>query len=102
MKIMVDVGDKIKVSAKVLPKDKMDIEPEDLPEYFEGEVVSIRKNTKGWFFKFKIYEQWLREEFDNECGYYTSAYMEYRDFTLPMCAISKTAFLFEERKERRK
>lgn len=91
MKIMVDVGDKIRVSAKVLPTGKMDIEPEDLPEYFDGEVVSIRKNTKGWFFKFKVYEQWLSEEFDNECGFFTSAYMEYKYFTLPMCAIGKTA-----------
>ena len=78
---LVDVGDKIKVFTKALPTYDIDEVTEDLPEYLDGEVVSIRKNIKGWFFKIKVYARWVK---------YDESYMCDRYFTYPMSAIGKT------------
>ena len=93
--VKVDVGDKLKVSTKVLPIDDIDIELEDLPEYYDAEVISIRKNIRGWSFKFKVYTRWIRDAFDEDCGRYSESYMGYRRFSLPMYEIGKTAHLVE-------
>ena len=82
---LVDVGDKIKVFTKTLPT--YDIDAEELPEYLSGEVVSIRKNIKGWFFKIKVCARWVK---------YDESYLCDRYFTYPMSAIGKTVHKTEK------
>lgn len=97
-----NVGDKLRVDAKTLPTDKLDLLDEDIPEYFSATVVSIRQNTKGWFIKFGVRAPWLVWIRDDECGPYEEGVEHMRYFTVPASAIGKTVFLDNgERRERK-
>ena len=76
-----------------------EIDTADLPEYYECEVVSIRKNKQGCYFKVRIYARWTIDVFDYELGEYTESYVSPRCFTYPMSAIGKTVFLTREEAE---
>ena len=88
-----NVGDKLLVDAKALPTEKIDLDAEDIPEYFRATVVSIRMNTKGWFIKFSVRAPWLVWIRDDECGPYEEGVDCMRYFTVPASAIGKTVFL---------
>ena len=91
------VGDKVEVLSKALPTHEIDTE--DLPEYYEGEVISMRKNKHGCFFKVRIYAKWITDVFDYELGNYSESYVSPRCFTYLMSNIGKTVFLTKQEKE---
>lgn len=95
----IEIGDKINVWSKTLPIFEIDEAEEQIPAYYEGEIVSIKKTRKGWSFKFKVYARWIKDSFDYECGYYTESYESYKYFIYPTSAIGKTVFLTKEEAE---
>ena len=92
------VADKVQVLSKTLPTNAID--SADIPACYEGEVVSMRKNKHGCFFKVRIYARWTNDVFDYELGNYTESYMSPRCFNYPMSAIGKTVFLTREEAEK--
>ena len=94
-----NVGSVVFVDSRTLPTHRLDIDEEEIPEYFKATVVSIRQNSKGWFFKFSILAKWLVPVLDDECGSDEIGVEKMRYFTYHVSAIGKTVFLSREEAE---
>ena len=93
------VGGVVLVDSRTLPTHRLDVDEEEMPEYFKATVVSIRQNSKGWFFKLSILAKWLTPVWDDECGSYEIGLEKMRYFTYHASAIGKTVFLSHEEAE---
>lgn len=93
------VGDTVYVWSSTLPTHKLDIDDDEIPQYFPAIIVSIRKNTNGVWIKFRIRSRWLHPQYDNECGLYEEGVDMWKYFTFPASAIGKTVFLTREEAE---
>lgn len=93
------LGGVVFVDSRTLPTHRLDVDEEEIPEYIKATVVSIRQNSKGWFFKVSIWAKWLVPEWDAECGTYEVGREKMRYFTYPASAIGKTVFLTHEEPE---
>lgn len=95
------VGQVVYVDSRTLPTDKislfeMGIYDDEMPKFFEGKVISIKQNCKGWSVKIGITTYWLYKYFDWECGEDIGVELKRKEFTYPKGAIGKTVFLTEE------
>lgn len=92
------VGQKVYVDSRTLPNDLIDLD--EIPKFFEAKVISIRQNSRGWFFKVNVQTYWIKHRFDNECGYYDVAIYKNKSFSYPEGAIGKTVFLSKKQAEK--
>lgn len=91
------VGDVVYVDSRTIPEK--DLDEEKIPLYFSARVVSIRKNSKGWFLKLSIKAEWLHEWIDDETGPESAYYESKRYFTFSRGSIGKTVFLTQAEAE---
>lgn len=88
-----DLGQAVYVDAKTLPTHRIDELEKKLPKFFEAEIISVRKNKNGCFFKLSVRANWLHQIWDDECGPYEAGVDTTKSFTYPKGAIGKTVFL---------
>lgn len=95
------VGDKVFVWSKTIPTHEAEEFDEDGngPDFVEAKIISIRKNSKGWFVKFSVYLHWQDTVHDPECGDYDEFVLKSRYFTFPAGSIGRTVFLTREAAE---
>lgn len=99
------VGQTVYVDSRTLPTDKislfdMGIYDDEMPNFFEGKVISIKRNCKGWSVKIGITTYWLYQYFDWEIGEDVGVMLKRKEFTYPKGAIGKTVFLDREEAEK--
>ena len=101
VELPVKVGQTVYVDSRTLPTGiinlfAMGIYDDEMPKFFEGKVISIRQNCKGWFVKIGITAHWIKSYWDDEIGedFYTSHMSKY--FTYPKGAFGITVFLTKE------
>ena len=92
------VGHTVYVDSRTLPTDKislfeMGLCDDEMPKFFEGKVISIKQNCKGWSVKIGITTYWLYQYFDWECGEDVGTKFARKEFTYPKGAFGKTVFL---------
>ena len=88
-----DIGDKLYIHKSLLPKEKLGYAEQDkIPPYFEGEVVSLRKNRNGWFVKVWVTAFWMRKYWDEECGPYEEPNLECKLLSFNVGKLDNTIF----------
>lgn len=87
------IGETVKVSSKTLPTKKIDMEENEIPEFFNGRIVSFRMNGKSKYFKIAIRAPWYVRTFYAETGWEEAGENIEKYFTYPLSAINKTVFL---------
>ena len=96
------VGQTVYVDSRTLPTDKislfnMGLYDDEMPKFFEGRIISMRKNRNGWYFKVAINTYWIEDKWDMDVHI---AHKE-RYFTYPKGAIGITVFLTKEEAEQK-
>lgn len=106
VELPVKVGQTVYVDSRTLPTDKislfdMGIYNDEMPKFFEGKVISIRQNCKGWFVKIGITTYWYYNYFDWKSGEDVGVEFKRKEFTYSKGAFGITVFLTKEDAERK-
>lgn len=88
-----EIGEAVKVDTRTVPTGKIDLSEDEIPNFFDARIVSIRKNIKGVYFKVAIRAPWLCQMHYEDTGPEETGVSMERYFTYPLSAIGKTVFL---------